>query len=115
MAYGCAGCIGLGTNGRPGIVSYGSGGTRRGRLPLAGGADDGGSDAGGGASDVGGGGGGASLVGGASWVCVTVCGASVMVWVTGGCSCSGGGASDPSEGGASGGGCSALLGAVVVT
>jgi len=57
---GCGGCIGAGTNGRPGMVWYGSVGISRGGVD----GDDGCSVGGGGASDVGGGGGGASLVGG---------------------------------------------------
>src|SRR5689334_20334858 len=69
---------------------------------------------GGGASDVGGGGGGASLVGGGgagSWV--TVCGASVIVCVTGGAGAgaavAGGGVSP-----GAGGGTGAVVGVVTV-
>ncbi len=75
-----------GTNGRPGMVSYGKVGMSRGRVVDGGWVVGGG----GGASDVGGGGGGASLVaggGGGAWVCVTVPGARVIVCVTGGGAC----------------------------
>ena len=95
--------MGAGTNGRPGMVEYGSVGMSRGGVD----GDDGDSGAGGGASDVGGGGG-ASLVGGGgggSWVCVIVSGARVIVSVSGG-----GGDSGP---GVSGGGAAEVGGAVV--
>lgn len=99
--------MGAGTNGRPGMVEYGSVGMSGRGVD----GDDGGG--GGGASDVGGGGGGASLVGGGggAGVCVAVSGALVIVWV----SCGGGasGAGVPAGGGAADVGAGVV--AVVVT
>jgi hypothetical protein len=73
--YGGGGCTGAGTNGRPGIVSYGNVGINGGCVVSVGGAVV----VGGGGSVVGGGGGGGSDVGGG--------GGGACVWVAGGGAC----------------------------